>query len=66
MTLIMAVVAYASVFAQAGPQAPATASPAANPVASKFEDSLVLAEPVDDRGPGAMTHRPIPWPSSTR
>ncbi len=49
MTLIMAVVACASVHAQAGPQAPATASPAANPAASKLkplshDDSLVLAE----------------------
>ena len=50
MTLIMAVVAYASVHAQAGPQPPAaTANPAANPVASKLkplshDDSLVLAE----------------------
>lgn len=30
MTLIMAVVVYESVFAQAGPQSPAAASPAAN------------------------------------
>lgn len=49
MTLIMAVVACASVFAQEGPQVPATASPAANPAASKLkplshDDSLVLAE----------------------
>ncbi len=49
MTLIMAVVVHASVFAQAGPQAPATANPAANSAASKLkplshDDSLVLAE----------------------
>jgi hypothetical protein len=49
MTLIMAVVAYASVHAQPGPQAPAAVSPAVNPVASKLkplshDDSLVLAE----------------------
>src|SRR5580698_7409887 len=50
MTLIMAVVAYASVRAQAGPQPPtATANPSANPGASKLkplshDDSLVLAE----------------------
>ena len=58
MTLIMAVVATMSTFAQTGPQAPAAANPA-NPAASKLkplshDDSLVLAE----AGGVATVHSP--------
>jgi hypothetical protein len=45
MTLIMAVVAHAFVFAQAGPQSPAAAKPAASKMKPlSHDDSLVLAE----------------------
>jgi hypothetical protein len=45
MTLIMAVVAYASVLAQTGPQSPATANPAAQPGGGPMQtDTLALLD----------------------